>query len=75
MIVVKKKTEDELRALTPARLKSYYRAEQKRLNKEKPICECCGQVFWKDKTYEEGWKEWHKYVMFVKAIMKTKEKE
>lgn len=70
----KRKTEQELNALTMPRLKAYYKAEQKRYNAALPFCcEFCCDIEYSSKEEEQEFNNWHAYVMFVKAIMKTKE--
>lgn len=69
----KRKTEEELNALTPARIKAYYKAEQRRYRTAMPwCCEFHCDLHWKSDEQEKRFEKWHKYVMFVKAIMNTK---
>lgn len=70
--IFKRKTEKELKALTVQRLKAYYRAEQRRFNVRFQPCECCGELYLTEDE-EKTRKMWHKYIMFVKAILKEKE--
>lgn len=69
-----RKTEEFLKSLPIHRLKAYYQTLQKKVRKAVPWC-CENQCFedWESDAHKEWWKNEHKYVMFVKAILKTRE--
>jgi hypothetical protein len=71
----KKKTEKELKALTYARIKAYYKAERNRYDADRPFCNECYEYHWEYEGQEKEFEAWYKYLMFVYAIMKEKEKD
>lgn len=75
MNLFQRKTIEQLKALTYPRIKSYFRAEQKRRGQQDlDKCECCGVKPYSDDQRKQ-FEDWQKYLDFVKAIMKEKEKE
>jgi len=69
-----RKTKIQLQSLSLQRLKSYYRAEKKRLYSAFQICGCCGERYLSDEE-QEMFDVRHKYLMFIKSILKQKEKQ
>ena len=71
---MERKTETYLNNLTYKRLSNYYKSLQAQLGRSSPpVCECCGEVLKGDELSDDKQKEFeenHKYVMFVKAIIK-----
>lgn len=68
-----RKSEEFLKTLSIHRLKAYHRTLQKTISKAVPWC-CDHQCFedWKSDAHKAWWNNEHAYVMFVKAILKTR---
>ena len=69
-----RKTDDQLNSLTLRRLKSFYNAEKIRFFINFPKCGCCGERYLSDDE-QEMFDVRHKYLMFIKSILKQKEKQ
>lgn len=69
-----KKTLEELNNLTLARINGYYKAEYRRYGICKRDYEFRSLSDVRDEVkFESQLKEWYKYLMFVKALMKIKD--
>ena len=68
-----RKSEDELHVMSTHRMKSYLQSLQVKLAKAEPWC-CEGDCFleWKSDDNKNAWDREHAYVMFVKAVYKTR---
>jgi hypothetical protein len=68
-----RKSEEFLKTFSINRLKAYHRTLQKTICKEVPWC-CDRQCFedWESDVHKAWWNSEHAYVMFVKAILKTR---
>ena len=74
MELFKRKTEDQLKALTHKRIKAYWRAEKNGCDSAMPwCCEFKCDLHWESKEQEQEIEEWNKYLGYIFAIMKTKE--
>lgn len=79
MIEFKRKTEAELKALTPQRLKAYHKAERKRYYQHIPGRCSCGSYSchneWEnmDDADKKVLEAWDLYCGFILAILKEKE--
>lgn len=68
-----RKSEEVLKTFPIHRLKAYHRTLQKTISKEIPWC-CGDHCFedWESDAHKAWWNGEHAYVMFVKAILKTR---